>query len=209
MIGSVSAALGLGREKTSTNSATTTTSKANTRGTTSLTAMTDEQRGQLDTLLGALMGTTSSSVYGDPNPDYTKAMAISDAQGAVSSVFDTFSKTVLPTIFSNMNKAGAYNSTTSQLMANDAFAAANTKAAGLVLDNIAKYATITQQGQELGNQTRQMDLNALLSAFGIARDSTQTEKLDQTTDTTSTSNTRGNSKSTSMGYSMGVTLPIG
>ena len=41
--------------------------------------------------------------------------------------------------------SGGYNSTTGQLLANDAFAATNTKAAATLLDTIIKYRGLEQQ----------------------------------------------------------------
>ena len=76
---------------------------------------------------------------------YGKGAAFADAQGAIRSIFDEYSKTTLPQIYQGELGSGGYNSTTSQLMANDAFAATNTKAAATLLDTIIKYRGLEQQ----------------------------------------------------------------
>ena len=79
------------------------------------------------------------------NALYGKQAAFTDAQGAIKSIFDEYSKTALPQIHQAELGSGGYNSTTGQLLANDAFAAANTKAAATLLDTIIKYRGLEQQ----------------------------------------------------------------
>ena len=76
--------------------------------------------------------------------EYNKSLAISDAQGVVASIFQEYRDTDLPQIYQAMNGSGGYNSTSAQLLANDAYARAVTKSAKEVLDNVSKYGNIRQ-----------------------------------------------------------------
>jgi hypothetical protein len=76
--------------------------------------------------------------------EYNKALGISDAHDLVDSIFAEYRDTDLPQIYQSMNGSGGYNSTTAQLLANDAYARATAKAAKETLDNVAKYANIRQ-----------------------------------------------------------------
>jgi hypothetical protein len=191
----ISGALGFNRSRDKSTSDTTSTSR--TTGTTALSAMTAQQRAQLDSALSALMGTELNTAEDER---YSKDAAIADSQGIVSAIFDNFSKTVLPQIYTGMHKAGSYNSTGSQLLANDAYAQTAAKAAGLVMDNIQKYADIGMQNKQLNAENYRTNLTSLLGLFGVAENATKSETIDQTT--TGKSNTRASGTSTSVGGSV-------
>ena len=75
---------------------------------------------------------------------FSKPNAIMDAQGAIASIFRDYQNTALPEIYQAQNSSGGYNASTGQLLANDAFAAANAKGAAVMLDTIQKYRTLQQ-----------------------------------------------------------------
>ena len=101
-----------------------------------------------DELLAAIQQYQNTNLA-QSNALYGKQAAMTDAQGAIRSIFDEYSKTSLPTIYQAELGSGGYNSTTGQLMANDAFASANTKAASVLLDTIMKYRGIEQKDYEV------------------------------------------------------------
>lgn len=75
---------------------------------------------------------------------FSKPNAIMDAQGAIASIFRDYQNTALPEIYQAQNSSGGYNASTGQLLANDAFAAANAKGAAVMLDTIQKYRALQQ-----------------------------------------------------------------
>lgn len=77
--------------------------------------------------------------------EYSKQQAIADSQSIVAGLFNTYRNTDLPQIYSAESSSGGYNNTTSQLLANDAYASTLTKASGLILDTIQKYRGLQQQ----------------------------------------------------------------
>lgn len=182
-----SLSLGGNKSKSSSSSKSTST----TTGFTELFGMDAESKAALDEVLGTLMGRVAGPTAGDPR--YSKEAAISDSQALVASIFDKFQKTALPPIFSMQGKAGAYNNTSAQLMANDAFAAANTQAAGTVLDTILNYAKLSQ-----GQQAQ--DTEALLNVFGLQNKAYSKEVIDQTTKTV------GSSKGKQSGMAIGASV---
>lgn len=97
----------------------------------------DRMLGGIDKYLADILSQTTSQ--------YSKGSAIADSQGAVAEIFNQFKNSALPEIYQAQAGSGGYNSSTGQLLANDAFASANTKAASLVLDTINKYRGIQQQ----------------------------------------------------------------
>lgn len=101
-----------------------------------------------DELLAAIQQYQNTNLTESKNL-YGKQAAMMDAQGAIRSIFDEYSKTSLPNIYNPELGSGGYNSTTGQLLANDAFAATNTKAAALLLDTIQKYRGIEQKDYEV------------------------------------------------------------
>lgn len=75
---------------------------------------------------------------------YGKSAAISDSMGAIANLFTQYQNTALPQIYQSEAGSGGYNSTTGQLLANDAFASAINKAAELQLNTIQKYRGLQQ-----------------------------------------------------------------
>jgi hypothetical protein len=98
--------------------------------------------------------------------EYTGAKAKADAAEVVSSIFFEYSNQDLPQIYQAMNGSGGYNSVTAQMLANDAFAKANQKAAKEVLDNIQRYGNV-----------RQGDTQALAQLYSATKGSYQIGSL--------------------------------
>lgn len=165
-------ALGLSFGGSKSKSKTQSSSKSTSSGTSILEGMDAEAKAQLDDFLGILMGRVAGPNAEDPR--YSKEAAIADSTGMVASIFNQYEKTALPKIFSGMGKAGAYNSTGSQLMANDAFAQANTDAAGVVMDTILNYAKLSRGEQDA-------ETEALLNVFGLQNKAFSKETTNQTT----------------------------
>ena len=74
--------------------------------------------------------------------EYSKATAIADAQGTVNNVFEQFKDETLVQVYYPQCIANGYNSTTMQLLANNAYAKAVSEGSKVVLDNIQRYAGI-------------------------------------------------------------------
>lgn len=170
--------IGGSKSKSKTQSSSSSTSK----GTSILEGMDAAAKAQLDDFLGTLMGRVAGPNAEDPR--YSKEAAITDSKGMVAAIFDEFSKTSLPKIFSQQGKAGAYNNAGSQLMADNAFAEANTQAAGVVMDTILNYAKLSQSKQDAEQE-------ALLNVFGLQNKAYNKETTKQSTSTTGESFTTG------------------
>jgi hypothetical protein len=104
--------------------------------------------------------TTLTPILVTTPTEYNKTLGISDARDLVDSTFRDYRETDLPQIYQAMNGSGGYNSTTAQLLANDAYARASAKAAKDTLDNVSKYANI-----------RQGDIQALSQLYSATRGS--------------------------------------
>lgn len=93
-----------------------------------------------------------------------RANALKDVKGSVANLFAEFSDTALPQILTQQNKTGGYNSTTSQLLTNDAFARTVAKGADLTMNAVSAYeqAALAKSGQAL--QGFGTSLDALLQA---------------------------------------------
>ena len=74
--------------------------------------------------------------------EYDKTTAIADAQGTVNNLFETFKDEALAQIYQPQCIANGYNSTTMQLLANNAYAKTVSEGAKITLDNIQRYAGI-------------------------------------------------------------------
>lgn len=79
------------------------------------------------------------------NSLYGKEAAINDSMGLINSIFKEYQNVALPNIHQAGINSGGYNSTTGQLLANDAYAATTNKAAATVLQAIKEYRGIEQQ----------------------------------------------------------------
>ena len=92
--------------------------------------------------------------------EYSKDTAIADAQGTVNTIFDTFKDEALVQVYYPQCIANGYNSTTMQLLSNNAYAKTVSEGAKVVLDNIQKYAGI-----------RVSDLQVMSQLIGAIRNS--------------------------------------
>ena len=119
-------------------------------------------------LIGAL-DAYGTNVLKD-NQAYSKSAAIADSQGAIAELFRQYRNDSLPAIYQQQSNSGGYNSTTGQLLANDAFASTVSKGAALQLDTIQKYRT-----------TQQNDFSALANLFNAYRQTSGGESAASTT----------------------------
>ena len=92
--------------------------------------------------------------------EYDKTNATADAQATVNNIFDTFKDEVLVQVYQPECIANGYNSTTMQLMVNNAYAKTVSEGAKVVLDNIQRYAGI-----------RVSDLQVMSQLVGAIRNS--------------------------------------
>lgn len=149
----------------------------------SLTTMMDAaSKAQLDSLVGGLMG----KVTAGGNPMFSKESAIKDSQGFVDNIFKQFKETTLPQILATGNTAGVYNASGVQALADNAYGQAVGQAASVTLDAIKSYAGLDETQQ-------QINLSALMQAFGLEAQATQKTSTNQTS-TTKASGTSMNAK---------------
>lgn len=92
--------------------------------------------------------------------EYDKTNAIADAKDTVNNIFDTFKDEALVQVYQPECIANGYNSTTMQLMVNNAYAKTVSEGAKVVLDNIQRYAGI-----------RVSDLQVMSQLIGAIRNS--------------------------------------
>lgn len=92
--------------------------------------------------------------------EYSKDTAIADAQGTVNNVFEQFKDEALVQVYYPQCIANGYNSTTMQLLANNAYAKTVSEGAKVVSDNIQRYAGI-----------RVSDLQVMSQLIGAIRNS--------------------------------------
>ena len=92
--------------------------------------------------------------------EYDKTNATADAQATVNNIFDTFKDESLVQVYQPECIANGYNSTTMQLMVNNAYAKTVSEGAKVVLDNIQRYAGI-----------RVSDLQVMSQLIGAIRNS--------------------------------------
>ena len=92
--------------------------------------------------------------------EYDKTNAVADAQGTVNTVFEQFKDEALVQVYQPECIANGYNSTTMQLMVNNAYAKTVSEGAKVVLDNIQRYAGI-----------RVSDLQVMSQLIGAIRNS--------------------------------------
>lgn len=74
--------------------------------------------------------------------EYSKATAIADAQSAINTLFTEFKDDTLAQVYQPECIANGYNSTTMQLLVNNAYAKTVSEGAKIQLDNIQRYAGI-------------------------------------------------------------------
>lgn len=74
--------------------------------------------------------------------EYSKTTAIADAQATVNNIFENFKDDTLAQVYQPQCIANGYNSTTMQLLVNNAYAKTVSEGAKVTLDNIQRYAGI-------------------------------------------------------------------
>lgn len=74
--------------------------------------------------------------------EYSKETAIADAASAINTIFTEFKDDALVQVYQPQCVANGYNSTTMQLLVNNAYAKTVNEGAKLRLDNIQRYAGI-------------------------------------------------------------------
>jgi hypothetical protein len=115
-----------------------------------------------------------------------RAQAIRDVQGSIENLFKQNRESFLPQILSKQNRAGGYNSTTGQLLSNDAFARTVAQGQALMTDTITKYENTALAKSAQALQGFQTSLAALLQAQ-------QTSQVDNSFKTKSSSTTAATS----------------
>lgn len=117
----------------------------------------------------------------DANLTSARKNAIKDVKGSVTQLFSEFSNTVLPQIMTQQNKSGGYNSSTTQLLTNDAFARTVAQGASLTMNAVAQYenAALAKSAQAL--QGLGTSLDALLQASQTGNVSTDSKSKSRST----------------------------
>lgn len=93
-----------------------------------------------------------------------RKQAIADSNAAITDLFTQFKNTALPDIMSQQAKTSGYGSTTTQLLANDAFSSAVSKGASLRLNAIADYENRALSKSQLALSGLSTSLQSLLQA---------------------------------------------
>jgi hypothetical protein len=124
---------------------------------------------------------------------FGRTQALADVQGQVEGLYQQYSQQKLPEILSAQTAAGAYESTTGQRLANQAFAETTAEAAKLQLGAVAAYADIQSQIRQTAQQGIGISLDTLLKA----QEETSGDVLAKST-------TTGTSKGKTMGFGMSV-----
>ena len=105
--------------------------------------LTEEQKQAQKMMLGVAQGFKDNNLALS-NQNFSRTQALADSQGLVAEIFNQYKNNALPEIYQGQVSSGGYNSTTSQLLANDAFASASSKAAAQMVDTILKYNAANQ-----------------------------------------------------------------
>lgn len=163
--------------KTSSNQTENDRSVATTQGTVATQSTSDLLTAHDRAALNSLIDTLSTQ---DKNGkvDFNKQQAITDSTGLINQIFQNYREQNLPQILSTQNRAGGYDSSGTQLLADDAFARTEAQGLSAITDTISKYAGIQSQ--------QDASLNA---ALGVAKgsyidsNSTQTTNSSTITDT--------------------------
>lgn len=151
----VSTTLDVTRSTGKSNSATS----GRESGTQTTTRLDDATLREVQRLIG--VATTDSS---NASAEFSKRQAIADSQGLISSLFRQYSQTALPQIISKQAAAGGYDSTTTQLLANDAFAQTIARAAEVQQGQISSYAAAESTKKKVAGESVATILQALLGA---------------------------------------------
>lgn len=195
--------------KNNTTSESATTGKSTTSG---RSASLDEE------FLTALQGLTRQGTADLQNTKFTRDQAIADTQGMVQEVFRNYQEGDVAQILGQMGQSGAYNSSTAQLLQDNARAVATNKAAGLVLQNIKDYAQLglaeqnavtslfstlkgaeTQSGSTTVSDSRTLGSSETLSSSTVNSQGTTSSNTTSTGGSTTSSSQSGSSSSASSG----------
>jgi hypothetical protein len=75
---------------------------------------------------------------------YSREAALADTAGGINQIFRQYETQALPQIYKNPRSTGAYNDTSTQLLANDAYSTAVAKGQALQAENVMRYANARQ-----------------------------------------------------------------
>lgn len=176
---------------TTTKSETDTRSRGSEQGVTRSRRLDEAQIQELSRTMRGLQRDVE-----EEDERYGKSAAIADTKGIVNQIFQDYRETTLPDILSQQSAAGAYSSTGTQLLANDAFARTTNQASATVLQAISEYAGIQDQRR----QTASNALSNVLQGILASREDTSYSTL---FDTSSQSKAKGTTKKISGGFSVG------
>lgn len=149
-------------------SSSTSSSTGRERTSTQTRRLSDQQYMELSSTLRQLQGNVE-----DEDIAYSKDQAIKDSKGLIDNIFAEYRDQDLPQILEKQGSTGAYSSTGTQLLANDAYARTTAKASSAVLGAIASYADI--QNQKRATSTNA--LSSVLSGLLAAREDTNTQSV--------------------------------
>ena len=93
--------------------------------------------------------------------EYDKANAVADSNAAINTLFTQFKDDSLAQVYQPQCIVNGYNSTTMQLLVNNAYAKTVSEGAKLQLDNIARYAGIRVNDLNVMSQLIQSIKNSL------------------------------------------------
>lgn len=171
------------------NSSTTSNTTGRERSSTQTKRLTDAQYMELSRTMRELQGDVESEDIA-----YSKDQAVKDSKGLVDNIFAEYRDQDLPQILEKQGATGAYSSTGTQLLANDAYARTTAKASSAVLGAIASYADI--QNQKRATSTNA--LSSVLSGLLASREDTTTQSVFSTS---SKSKSKGQTHKISGSYS--------
>jgi hypothetical protein len=148
-----------GADYTRSSSDTSSRGSGTERSTTSTRRLGDQQYRELSATMRRLQADLD-----EYSPEYSKEAAVKDTKGLVESIFTQYRESDLPNILQQQGQSGAYSSTGTQLLANDAFARANTQASSAVLQAIGTYAGIQNERRSVSSSALSNVLSGLLAA---------------------------------------------
>lgn len=149
--------------------------------------------------LTALFKDISGSL-GQGASSLSKEAAITDTQGVVKNLFDTYSKSVLPQIMQKAFSSGGYDATAATLLANDAFAQTVNKSAEVQLGTIGQYEAANTAREQLKNTSLATILQTLLGSKEV---SNLVSNLSSTTNSSATGRTTSKANSFSIAGQFG------
>jgi hypothetical protein len=170
-----------GADYTRSSSDTSSRSSGTERSSTSVRRLGDQQYKELSATMRALQGELDEYA-----PQYSKEAAVRDTKGLVDSIFQQYRETDLPNILQQQGQAGAYSSTGTQQLANDAYARTTTQASSAVLQAISQYADIQNQRRSVSSSALSNVLSGLLAA---REDTTSTSAFNTTAKSKTTGKT--------------------